>query len=865
MPRPPLHSTPLVVASTRRRRVSGGRSGNRPAEATLHLETLEQRLPLAVSTCSLDALSGILAIRCDDTNSRVDLRVTQTGQGVTAIVRLQVLENGRTVRGQFPLSQVRKIEFTGGIRDDLFNAAAVSLRVQAVGNDGNDTLVGGRGANTLDGGNGRDTLRAVGSSVMYGQDGDDTITTGDSDDVIEGGDGNDRITSGGGRDTIYAGRGNDQVNAGSGEDEIHGEDGNDGLTGGDSNDRIAGGAGVDVIFGGNGDDTLSGGNDGDIIQGDAGADTINGEAGNDLLAGGEGDDAISGGTGTDTINGDAGGDRLFGGDDADTIRGGIGNDFINGESGHDVIYGDADNDSILGGTGNDRIDGGFGSDTINGESDLDALSGGDGNDILLGGTGNDTLQGNAGNDTVVGEDGDDTIDGGSGNDTLRGNAGNDTVNGGPNVDQIFGGIGDDRLDGGEHNDTIDGDAGNDHLLGGPGDDLLRGGDDDDTVNGNAGSDRLFGNDGDDTLVSLDDLYGDRLQGDAGRDGFWYDSTGADGTGSADVRVDLGALDANNFVRPANFVAPGTGQPLGFAFRAIGGRRSGMDRTLDGDRIINPGLTGLSYRSFAGNPLFPAAGPSGTDIDQGAVGDCMILASFSALAHNSLAGDGWSIRRSIADFGDGTYGVALANNFRLRLNADLPVDANGELVFARLGVENALWVPLLEKAIVYFSNWASTYGIANVAPNTPLNYASLDFDPRFPAQMFTFFGSTTTGTTICTSFANSTQLGNDLFNRWNSYQNVTVAIDDFNINLGLPVDHAYTLWQVNRDANDVVTSIVLRNPWGEDGGTTYGGRVAAYQDGNPNDALITLSAAQLFATTPGVPQNGCYYWWGSAVI
>lgn len=853
------------LSSARRRRLSGRSSGQHSSAASLGIESLEPRLPLTVSSCNLDVASGILAIRCNDTDSRVDLRLTQAGVGVAAITRLEVVENGVSIRGSYLLSQVRKIEFTGGIRNDSFNAAAVAVRVQALGNDGNDRLVGGRGPNTLDGGNGSDSLQAVGAGVFYGQAGNDTITTGDFDDVIEGGDDNDTISSGGGRDTIYAGRGNDQVNSGAGEDQIYGEDGNDGLMGGDANDVIYGGNGADGIAGGNGNDTLFGGNDGDIIQGNAGADAISGEAGNDLLSGGDADDTISGGSGSDSINGEAGNDRLLGGDDGDTIRGGAGNDSINGESGHDALYGDADNDSILGGSGSDAIDGGIGNDTLNGEADADTVSGGDGNDILLGGADADRLYGNPGNDTLLGEDGNDTLDGGLGNDTLRGNAGNDTISGGPNADKLYGGTGDDRLNGGEDNDTIDGDGGNDHLLGGPGDDVLRGGDDDDTVNGNLGSDRLFGGAGDDTLVSLDDAYADRLQGDTGRDAFWYDCIGAGGSGAADVRVDLGASDANNFVRPANFVAAGTGLPLGFAFRTINGGRSGMDRTLDGDRIVNPGLTGLSYRSFVGNPLFPAAGPSGADVDQGAVGDCMILSSFSALAHNSLAGDGWSIRRAIADFGDGTYGVALANNFRLRLSADLPVDANGQLVFARLGVENSLWVPLLEKAIVYFSNWASTYGIASVPANTPLNYASLDFDRRFPFDMFTYFGAATTGTVICTSFANASLLGNDLFNRWNGYQNVSFAIDDNNINLGLPVDHAYTLWQVNRDANNVVTTIVLRNPWGVDGGTTYGGRVTAYQDANPNDGLITLTAGQLFATTPGVAQNGCYYWWGSAVI
>lgn len=84
-------------------------------------------------------------------------------------------------------------------------------------------------------------------------------------------------------------------------------------------------------------------------------------------------------------------------------------------------------------------------------------------------------------------------------------------------------------------------------------------------------------------------------------------------------------------------------------------------------------------------------------------------------------------------------------------------------------------------------------------------------------------------------------------------------------MGLPVDHAYTLWQVNRNAAGQVTTIVIRNPWGVDGGTTNGGRAVAYQDANPNDGLITLTPAQLMVTTPGFRNNGCYLWWGSQIV
>ena len=818
------------------------------------LEDLEDRLTPVVASSSLNLVTGVLAIRCTDTPTQSSIKITRSQVGGLVVERLNVIEGANTSKGSYLASQIKKIEFTGGIANDSFNAAAARIRIQALGNDGNDTIVGGSGTNTIDGGNGNDLLSGAGASYYYGQDGNDTINAGEGVDNIEGNSGNDSIFSGGGNDVVYGGAGLDNINGGDGNDRIYGEADNDGLSGGTGNDSIWGGLGADGISGNDGNDMIRGEADNDVILGGNGNDDIQGNQGEDIIAGDNDNDTIQGNEENDILRGNAGND---------TVRGGAGADQIDGADGNDWLYGDTENDVINGGTGLDTIEGNGGDDTLRGDNDADNIRGGNGADLVYGGLGNDSIFGESGIDQLFGDGGNDTANGGEGDDRIHGGDGNDSLIGETGYDLIRGGLG---------NDTIDGGTQNDMLMGGEGNDSVSGGDGDDTVNGEEGSDRLFGGNGDDSLVALDDLYTDTLRGDAGRDAFWYDSSSIVGTVvQGDTRLDLTVQDADNYVRASNLITPG-GQPLGFAFRNFG-----MDRTLNGDNITNPGLTGLNYQSFAGRPLFPQAGPRGEDIDQGLVGDCMILSSFSAMAHNSVGGDGWSIRRSIVDFGDGTYGISMANNFRLRINADLPVDANGQLVFAKLGRENSLWVPLLEKAIVYFSNWASVYGIAGVQANAPLNYASLDFDPRFPLDMYQYFGSTSTGTVFPFSndgtgygsfgsqYANPTSMANDLYSRWNSYQNVSLVIDDNNYAMGLPVNHAYTLWQVNRNPAGVVTTIVLRNPWGVDGGTTYGGAVTAYQDANPNDGLITLTPAQLFVTTPGFKNNGCYLWWGSAIV
>lgn len=870
------------------------------------LEILEGRALPAVNLISLNQVNGILTIRTDDNPTTVRVEYILTGVAPAQIEKVKVTEGGLSGIGMYLTSTVRRVEFQGGLGNDIFSAAGIRVSVQALGHFGNDWLTGGSGTNSLDGGSGADTIQATGSGSFYGGDGLDIINTGNGNDYVDGGEGNDTIiTQGGndeidgglGNDTILSGEGNDTVRGGQGADHITGGAGNDRLEGNDDNDTILGTTGNDTILGGEGNDILrgeadsdliNGGNGEDTLDGGVGADTLNGEANNDILRGSDGDDTLNGGdgndtldggigndflncgngndtalggTGNDTINGWAGEDGLSGGQGNDIINGGDNNDALNGEDGNDTLHGGVGNDVIVGMAGLDTINGDGGNDVINGGLGVDTINGGEGNDtihgnedadVIRGGTGLDQLFGDGGNDTIGGDNDADTISGGPGLDRLDGNNGNDTIDGGTEADTINGGPNADTIRGGGGNDSIDGGTEADFILGGLDNDILRGGDGNDTVNGNAGTDQLFGGNGDDVLVSLDDLYTDILQGDAGRDAFWSDSTGltTNGVRQGDVRRDLGAQDVDNFVTRFDFI--------------------GMDRTLDGDRIAEPQLTGLSYQSFGNNPLFPANGPTGEDINQGGVGDCMILSAFSALAHNNTSGVAWPIRRAMVDFGDGTFGFALnfarGLTFRLRMDGDFPVDALGEIVFAKLGRENSLWVPLAEKAVVFFNFWASSQGLFNVPANTPLNYANLDFDQRFPDQIFTYFGSANTGIIFSPSLLNAQAMANDLFTRWNTYQNVVVAVDDNNFALGIPVNHAYTLWNVNRNAAGQVTTIVLRNPWGVDVGSYVPpAGFTGYADANPNDAFITLTPAQLYATTPGFSNSGTYYWWGSRIL
>jgi Ca2+-binding RTX toxin-like protein len=693
---------------------------------------LESRLPMTASAVGLDPLSGLLSIRCNDTDSAVLLRVSTVGSGVTALQRLAVVEGGRTL-GSWPLTAVSRIEFAGGIRNDSFDGSTVSKPMTLLGNDGADTLVGGRGRNTIDGGNGNDSLRAAGASVFYGQDGNDRISAGNDADTIEGNGGHDVIDAGGGDDEVYGGSGNDTVNAGAGDDRVWGEDGNDGLIGGDGDDGLDGGAGIDGINGSAGLDTIRGGADADLISGGVGDDTIWGDGGNDSLSGDDGDDTIDGGSGDDSIR---------------------------GHSGNDAIDGGGDRDSLVGGSGDDSIFGGAGNDRIWGDDGIDTLDGQDGDDSIRGGARSDSIRGGGGDDTLDGESGADRMTGNSGYDTLRGGPGRDLLNGGDQIDNLDGGT------------------------------------------------------GDDWLVGIDDFGFDRLVGGAGKDAFWRDL----GTLSSDLVADLSAADVDNGVRA--FANPGA------------------DRTLDGDSIAGPAFTaGLATASFSANPLFSAFGPRGTDINQGVVSDCKVVAGLAALARDTAGDGGWAIRRSMVDFGDGTYGIHLGENF-FRVDAVLPL-APGSTVpnYANLGAGDSIWVSIAEKAI------------ALADPRTPGSPNYADLSSTGADEVFTLFGSATTGVPLIgTTYASAAALGTDIVRRFRSAapQYLTVSLSDSsNGTLGqkFVVGHAYTVWSLNFNNAGALASVVLRNPWGSDTGNF----AVSYTDANANDGLVTITVGELFSS------------------
>ncbi len=279
----------------------------------------------------------------------------------------------------------------------------------------------------------------------------------------------------------------------------------------------------------------------------------------------------------------------------------------------------------------------------------DSLSGGGGDDFLVGGLGNDSLDGNGGNDVLWGSGGHDDIDGGSGDDHIKGHGGNDFLFGGWGNDAIFGGTGDDEISGSYGVDTLVSiGGGNDDVVGGPGIDY-----------------------------------------------FWVDTT--------DDVIDASLTESNEGY--VNEVASF------YSYRFPNGTTVAVGKDLTNFDLADPiphhGTDTLV--DHAHRPLFSSMGPTAEDVIQGGADDCFILGPLAAVARQTPD----SIRKMVVDLDDTTYVVRF---FRegvpapqyVRVDGDLYERARGDLRYAELGVENSVWVPIVEKAFAFFRNNAGTY-------------------------------------------------------------------------------------------------------------------------------------------------------------
>ena len=144
-------------------------------------------------------------------------------------------------------------------------------------------------------------------------------------------------------------------------------------------------------------------------------------------------------------------------------------------------------------------------------------------------------------------------------------------------------------------------------------------------------------------------------------------------------------------------------------------------------------------------------------------------------------------------------------------------------YAELGVDNSLWVALVEKAYALHRGNEETY-------------ASLH--GGFSSTVFDTIGASAE---VSRSFTNSSQALRHIETELNAGKAVVVNINSPEAGCPCLGNHAYIVERVNYATQtfwghtfEVPVSVVLRNPWGIDG---------TGQDGN-NDGLVTVTGEQL---------------------
>jgi Ca2+-binding RTX toxin-like protein len=552
------------------------------------------------------------------------------------------------------------------------------------------------------------------------------------------------------------------------------------------------------------------------LSGDAGNDTLYGGNGNDLIDGGTGADVLSGGVGTDTIDysnrtnplriiigagptsGEAGeNDNIL--NDFEIVQGGVGNDFIVGSLNKNMqIFGNAGNDSLTGGNANDMLDGGDGDDLLNG---------GYGADAFFGGNGNDTIDYSMRINSVRAD-----LRGSIGN----GQAGENDYIAASSVENVLGGAGNDVLIGDDHDNRLAGNAGADSLVGNGGNDSLIGGDGNDSLYGGMGSNILEGDNGSDTLVSVGGSTTDLDLGGASLDTFWADSSTTEFLDADSSELSFGLVHRVGAFSDARITNDSTGITTDTPTP-----RDPLGQNLPDPYAPINGSTPF-YARFSNVPLFTSSGPADADIAQGFVGDCYFLSTLGAIARVNPD----VIRQHVTEMGDGTYIVRFerdGHDVFYRVDADLPTFGRGMPGYQGNYQFNSMWASVMEKAFALFRH-------------NDGRYASIE--AGWPSEVFQALGFSSASSGFEWS-------GADLLRTIKTHLDAGQAVTFCTPGGAAPVwsaleeSHCYIVEGVNLDASGNPVSLILRNPWGYDGGS------AAAADSNPGDGLITVSAADAY--------------------
>jgi hypothetical protein len=222
--------------------------------------------------------------------------------------------------------------------------------------------------------------------------------------------------------------------------------------------------------------------------------------------------------------------------------------------------------------------------------------------------------------------------------------------------------------------------------------------------------------------------------------------------------------------------------------------------------------GESYRVVAGS-LFGASGPKYSDVAQGALGDCWLLASLAETVARSPS----VITSMFIDNGDGTCSVRyFVHGVPDWVTVDDQLPAGGMLYDSQQN--GVLWVALAEKAFAQenASGWLATSQPGRNA------YTALSIGD--PATAI----SAITGRAAQDNYVSDSALATD----WKQGQRIVLLTVASPPDVSIVGDHAYAVVGFNA-ATD---SYTLFNPWGVNGGF----------DGKSYPGFVTVTGRQLAA-------------------
>ncbi|QOV91427.1 C2 family cysteine protease [Humisphaera borealis] len=355
---------------------------------------------------------------------------------------------------------------------------------------------------------------------------------------------------------------------------------------------------------------------------------------------------------------------------------------------------------------------------------------------------------------------------------------------------------------------------------------LNGGDGNDFLRGGGAKDILAGGNGNDTLVSIGGGSTDMLSGGAGRDGFWLDST--DTVSDADSAENgVGAVH-----KISSFVSYKT---------MVGGKAVTVtpSKELLGQNFADSDVSGynaVGTINVKNQPLFSAAGPAADDIRQGNVGSCYFISTLSSVAAKNAE----RIRQSVVDLGDGTFAVRLKNGAAdayVRVDADLPMGKDGQLMGCRLGAGNSSWVAIMEKALTMFRTKSG-----NFANNGFASYKRIDGGFLDEGMGYLGVKNIEANKFGMNPFANGMAMFNWIATKAQQGKIVTFGTGKIGTFSGTPAVelHAYSVAGLSQDMFGQPI-LVLRNPWAKDGPIQQGA----------NDGYIGLTMNEAMYVCAGV--------------